>query len=208
MLLLSTLVILATAGLSLLWQLARVYRIARLTPSTAGPYNLIAVLGLCLRDDQVSRGFAKRLYKAQQLYKQGYGKQVLILGGKTGNSSKSEAELGRHFLVLNGVPEDIIVVEDTSLHTLDNLRHARIKLGKRHELPFVMITDRYHLARSQALAIGLNLQPVLCATEEKLDLNAATVLRLIREAYYLHWYVVGKTWSQWTDNKQSLAKII
>ncbi len=71
----------------------------------------------------------------------------------------------------------------------------------------MLVTSRYHLARSQALARGLNLQPVLCAAEERLRLNPLTLWRLGLEAWYLHWYEVGKTWSRWTGNRHSLARI-
>ena len=207
MLVLSTLIIVATVGLSWLWQLLRVYRIARFTPSTAVPCGLIVVLGSRLRNDAISQDYAKRLRKARELYEQGCSRQILILGGKTGNSRNSEADQGRRFLSAQGVPEHSILIEDTSLHTLENLRHARATLNDPSTSPFAMITSRYHLARSQWLAVGLNLQPVLCAAEERLSCDTATVLRLIQEAYYLHWYVVGKAWSQWTGNKKSLGKI-
>ena len=207
MLVLSTGVIVATAGLSWLWQLLRVYRIARCTPSTAVPCGLIVVLGSRLRNDEISQDYAKRLRKARELYEQDCSRRILVLGGKTGNSRRSEAEQGQRFLSAQGVPEYSILIEDTSLHTLENLRHARAILNDPHTSPFVMITSRYHLARSQSLAVGLNLRPVLCAAEERLCCDLLTVLRLAREAYYLHWYVVGKAWSQWTGNKKSLGKI-
>ena len=63
------------------------------------------------------------------------------------------------------------------------------------------------LARSQALARGLDLRPVPCAAEERLRHNLMTLWRLAMEAYYLHWYVVGKTWTRWTSNRHSLARI-
>ena len=207
MLVLSSLIIVATGGLSWLWQLLRVYRIARFTPSTAVPCGLIVVLGSRLRNDAISQDYARRLRKARELYEQGASRRILILGGKTGNSRHSEADQGRRFLSAQGVPEHSILIEDTSLHTLENLRHARAILNNPSTSPFVMITSRYHLARSQSLAVGLQLRPVLCAAEERLSCDLFTVLRLAQEAYYLHWYVVGKTWSQWTANKKSLDKI-
>ncbi|MBE2293505.1 MAG: YdcF family protein, partial [Phycisphaerales bacterium] len=106
-----------------------------------------------------------------------------------------------------GIPDSHLMIEDQSLNTLDNLRHARRMLPDLREQPFILVSSRYHLARGQALALGLGLKPVLCAAEEYLRCNLWTLWRLILEAYYLHWYAVGKSWSRWTGNRHSLARI-
>ena len=183
MLVLSIALIGLTAGLSWLWQVGRVYRIARHTPCTGIPSGLIIVLGQRLRHETVSREYAQRLQRAHALYEQGDGAEILIVGGKTGASCYSEAEQGQHFLLARGVPEHRIRLEDRSRHTLENLRHARMTLGDCGQQPFVLVTSRYHLARSQTLACGLSLQPILCAAEERLRLDASTLLQLLREAF-------------------------
>ncbi len=71
----------------------------------------------------------------------------------------------------------------------------------------MLVTSRYHLARSETLARGLDLRPVLCAAEERLRHDPLTFWRLGLEAYYLHSYAAGKTWSRWTGNRHSLARI-
>ncbi len=207
MLVLSIALIGLTAGLSWLWQWGRVYRIARDTPCAVAPGGLILVLGRRLRHETVGREYAQRLERVRALYEQRAGAEILIVGGKTGAGRYSEAEQGQRFLLARGVPGHRIRLDDRSRHTLENLRHARATLGDRSQLPFVLVTSRYHLARSQALALGLNLRPLLCAAEERLRLDVPTLFQLLREAFYLHWYVVGKTWSQWTGNRKSLGKI-
>ncbi len=196
-----------TAGLSWLWQLGRVYRIARHTPCTGIAGGVIIVLGQRLQHETVGWEYAQRLQRAQALYEQGDGDEILIVGGKTGASRYSEAEQGQRFLLARGVPGHRIRLEDRSRHTLENLRHARMTSGDRGQQPFVLVTSRYHLARSQALALGLSLRPRLCAAEERLRLDPSTLLQLLREAFYLHWYLTGRTWSQWTGNRKSLGKI-
>jgi uncharacterized SAM-binding protein YcdF (DUF218 family) len=206
-LLLSNLLIVATLGLSWLWQCGRVYRIARDAPTDGVDGDLIMVLGRRLRRDQVSAEYAARLDRARHLYRQGGPRQILIVGGHTRGNRTSEAEQGRAYLQRGGVPAEQLLTEDRSRHTLENLHHARQTLGPRRQAPLVLVTSRYHLARSQVLAQGLGLQPRLCAAEARLGHDPGTWLRLLREAYYLHWYAVGKTWSRWTGNAASLARI-
>jgi hypothetical protein len=106
-----------------------------------------------------------------------------------------------------GVPAGRILVEDRSAHTLENLRHARSMLAQRSRQPLALITSRYHLARSAAMARGLRLRPALCAAEDCWRDGLLPSVRLLREGYLLHWYHVGRTWSHWTGNRRSLAKI-
>lgn len=204
-LLLSTLVVAATCGLSLVWASGRVIRVARATPTdAAGEYAI--VLGLRLDQDQVTPGFALRLERARQLYEQGRCRRLLLLGGLTGNATTTEARRGREFLLARGVPAEAILTEDGSRHTLENLQHARAMLGT--PCPdLVLITSRYHLARSSALAEGLRLPHRPCAAEERLTLSPGQAGRLLAEGFFLHWYHVGRAWSLATRNRKSLARI-
>jgi len=206
MLVLSNLVLLATVGLSGLWLYYRVWRIARAAPVAGIEGDWIVVLGARLIRDEVATGYARRLRRAAALYQADPRRRVLLVGGPTGGAV-SEAERGREFLQALGLPEAALFVEDQSLNTLDNLRRARQLRAELGHRPFVLVTSRHHLARSEALARGLALQPRLCAAEERLDFNPATCWRLAREAYYLHWYGVGRAWSRWTGNRRNLARI-
>ena len=206
MLALSNLLLLATLGLSGLWLLRRVWRIARDAPVAGVKGDWIVVLGARLIHDQVAPGYARRLHRAAALYHADPRQRILLVGGHTGGCG-SEAERGREFLLGRGLPATSLFIEDQSLNTLDNLRHARHLLAEDSARPFVLVTSRYHLARSQALARGLDLQPVLCAAEDRLRLSPLLLWRLGLEAWYLHWYEVGKAWSRWTRNRHSLARI-
>jgi uncharacterized SAM-binding protein YcdF (DUF218 family) len=106
-----------------------------------------------------------------------------------------------------GLPADTLLIEEQSLHTLDNLRHARGLLDEDWAQSVVMVTSRYHLARSRTLARGLGLHPIVCAAEDRLRLDPLTLWRLVLETGYLHWYEVGRLWSRWTRNRHSLARI-
>ncbi|MCB1770259.1 MAG: YdcF family protein [Candidatus Competibacteraceae bacterium] len=205
-LLLSNVLLLATLGLSGLWLFHRVWQIARRTPAQVAENDWVVVLGARLQQDQVSDEYACRLERAAALYHTDPRRRILLVGGLTGGSV-SEAERGRQFLVAMGLPAAALAIEDQSLHTLDNLRRARQLLGENKTHPFVLVTSRYHLARSGTLAQGLGLRPVLCAAEDRWSLHPLTLWRLALEAGYLHWYEVGRFWARWTRNRHSLTRI-
>ena len=206
MLALSNLVLLATGGLSGLWLLRQVWRVARTAPATDDGGGWIVVLGVRLRRDQIRPDYALRLHRAAALYRASPDRRILLVGGYTG-SRLSEAAHGRQFLIEAGLPAAHLFIEDRSLHTLDNLRQARQLLAEVREQPFTVVTNRYHLARSVAMATGLGLQSNPCAAEDRLRLNLPIVDRLLLETWYLHWYHMGRIWSRWTQNRHSLARI-
>ncbi|MCB1778147.1 MAG: YdcF family protein, partial [Candidatus Competibacteraceae bacterium] len=205
-LLLSSMALLATLGLSGLWLFHRVWRIARHTPSHVTENGWVVVLGVRLQQDQVSDEYACRLERAAALYHADPRRRILLVGGLTGGHV-SEAARGQQFLVARGLPAAALTIEDQSLHTLDNLRRARQLLGEHKTHPLILVTSRYHLARSGTLARGLGLRPVLCAAEARWRLHPFTLWRLALEAGYLHWYEVGRLWARWTRNRHSLTRI-
>lgn len=205
---LSNLVLLLTAGLSGLGLWYQVWRLAYSTPSRpeANHDGWIVVLGARLRHDQVTPGYARRLHRAAALYREQPQRRMLLTGGYTGGSV-SEARCGQEFLLALGIPSASLVIEDESLNTLVNLRRARQLFPELRKSPFILITSRHHLARSQRFAQGLGLQPILCSAESTVPCYPMLLWRCGLEAYYLHWYIVGKTWSRWTQNTRNLARI-
>ncbi len=206
MLALSSLIIVVTGGISWLWQSHRVLSTARRTPPhSAGP--LLVVLGQKLQSDTPTPDFERRLDRAVRLFADTPGAHILILGGYTGRAQLSEAGAGREYLVRQGIPPEAIHVEDHSRHTLENLRQAREMLPALGNPVAVLITCRYHLARTSELARGLGLNHRLCAAEEHFTYGPIQLLAILREGYFLHWYRVGRRWSEWRGNRFNLARI-
>jgi uncharacterized SAM-binding protein YcdF (DUF218 family) len=204
---LSQLVSLATAGLGLLWLSVKVVRTARLAVPAASPADQVLVLGFRLCEGAVDPEYEARLERAAQLLADRPRRRLLILGGVTGTTSESEAAAGRRYLLGRGVPPERIAVEERSRHTLENLNHARSVLGGDRSAPFLLVTSRYHLERSLVMARGLGLKPLPCPAEERLEVSPGFVLRVLREAFFLHWYYVGRTWSRLSGNRGSLRRI-
>lgn len=206
-LLLSNAIILMTGGISLWWQLGRVYRVAKQSPINVPASAYYLVFGMRLRNGVITQDYVSRLERAKILYTQNPQGKIIVLGGVTQNGSISEARAGKDFLVAAGIPETIILTEDRSRNTLENLRQARAMLSERLDHRYVLITNRFHMARCHALSSGLGMPHYLCAAENRFSLNLRVVLQLLREAYYLHWYVVGRGLSVWTANRSMLDKI-
>jgi uncharacterized SAM-binding protein YcdF (DUF218 family) len=206
-LLLSTVVIVITSGLSWLWLLTRVYRVARNTGCQPQSADYLLVLGKRLKRGTVSPEYAQRLDRATELLRRNSKAKVLLLGGKTDADACSEADAGRMYLVAQGICPTRIILEDRSRHTLENLKEARALLASENVKMPSLITSRYHLARSAAIAHGLGIRHQLCAAEIELRLDTPTLRRLFGESHHLHWYFVGRAWARWTRNEKMLRRI-
>lgn len=200
---LSILIIPLTAGLTFLMAALAVIRSAWRSPTVLPACDLLLVPGRRLQGNRPAPAFTARLNRARLLYAQGLVRRILVLGGRTGANSLSEAEVGCTFLQDQGVPPSAVEAECSSRHTLENLRMARDRLGSSNPR-LGLVSSRFHLARCLALAAGLGLHPSPCAAEEWPVLHMRDWLR---EAFFLHWYFTGRFWSELTRNEASLKRI-
>jgi uncharacterized SAM-binding protein YcdF (DUF218 family) len=171
----------------------------------------VLILGKQLHVELPDQEYVQRLERGRELFESGKVLKFVLLGGITGKNKISEAQAGKHYLVDNGVPEESVFAEDKSTNTLENLQFARQMLSHRREQMseqiIVLITSRYHLERSRVFARGIGKKHMLWAAENEWQINPNNVWRMLIEAYYLHWYFVGKYWLLLTNNKNWLQRI-
>jgi uncharacterized SAM-binding protein YcdF (DUF218 family) len=97
---------------------------------------------------------ADRITQALQLYRMGKIKKILITGGQGLNPTNpfSEAELLKRFLVMTGMPETDILIEEKSVNTRENALFTKEFLEKNGiaiDQEFVLITSAFHIPRSK-----------------------------------------------------------
>ena len=97
---------------------------------------------------------ADRITQALQLYRMGKIKKILITGGQGLNPTNpySEAELLKRFLVMTGMPETDILIEEKSVNTRENAVFTKEFLEKNGiatDQEFVFITSAFHMPRSK-----------------------------------------------------------
>ncbi|HVI56577.1 MAG TPA: YdcF family protein [Luteibacter sp.] len=208
--LVTTIVFVGSLGLIYVAHAVGVWRLARHSPVTPPRRGTMLVFGRRLVDDRPEHDFIGRLTRAGNNARSGHADRVLLLGGMSGGSI-SEAEAGRRWLVEKGWPDDVpLLLEQISIDSLENLRHARELL--RHDagpdLPAVnLVTSRYHLARCMYLArrLGFDASPI--GAEARLPLDRRYVLRMLMEAGYLMWIDTGMRWAALIGNHRMAARI-
>lgn len=199
--------VLAVAGLGLpvLWRLRQVLQAARRDGRRNA--DVILVLGRALADDQPTAVFRARLEQAAQLFRESVAPRVMVTGGLTGHATRSEAEAGREVLVAAGVPSAAILLEDQSRHTLENLFHARQTLRELNLVTVVLVSDRLHIARAEALARGFGIDVTSSPAPFPSKVPLGAVGRAAREAFLLHWYHSGVLYSRVIRSRRLLARV-
>jgi uncharacterized SAM-binding protein YcdF (DUF218 family) len=201
---LSVVLLIASGGLLLLPSLFYVYRIAKFTSDQITGDGNCLVFGNKSDDDIISVEYQQRLNKAFVLYQQ-KTRALILLGGFTIIGKPSEAKQGWEELKRLGLPKEAnVLLEEKSLHTLENLRNAR---DLRPHLP-ILISNRYHLARCSLIANSLSLSHRLCAAEPQLIISTYTVIKLIQEAFFVFWFNTGRNWAILTHNQRMLNRLI
>lgn len=205
------LAVVASGGLVWLGYAVHVWRIAWRSPTARPGRWVLLVFGRQLVADAPERDYRSRLARALALMRAGQAERVLLLGGRSGGH-RSEAQAGHTWLQSHGLPADApIELEQESVDSLENLRHARGMLqgGDRAELlpPVALLTSRYHLARCLLLARRLGFDSHPLAAEDTLAYTPRYLALLAMEATYLMWIDLGTRWAQLIGHRRMAARI-
>lgn len=90
---------------------------------------------------------ANRLLTTARLYRK-TGLPIILSGGQVYPDSGNEALIAKRQLIGLGVPENKIIVEDTSRNTTENARKTKIILNKHQFTNPILITSAFHMERA------------------------------------------------------------
>ena len=171
--------------------------------------DAILVLGRRLEGDQLTEVFKQRLEHAVALWLMGLAPRVIVSGGITGTATWSEAEAGRAWLLEQGLPDEMVLAEDRSQHTLENLFNIREDLRAKGWSTLILVSDPLHLARALACSQGFGMEvigsPASACPPRPGSLGWWT--RSLHEACLLHWYRIGMVYSRLIRSERQLSRI-
>ncbi len=209
--LVTALALVLSAGLVWLGYLIHVCRVAMRSPLAPPRRMVTLVFGRRLERDVPEHDYRQRLRRALALAEQQQTDHLLLLGGCSGGQC-SEAAAGHAWLRLHRLPGEVQVqLEQESVDSLENLRHARRLLlaeaGDAGLPPVALVTSRYHLARCLLLArrLGFDGNPV--AAEPTLPWRRRYLGLLLLEASYLMWIDLGLRWAGLIGHRRMRARI-
>lgn len=120
-------------------------------PAPSGESQAIVVLGAQVKPDgTLSVQLEWRMEEALCQYRKN-PQMIVVCGAQGSNEPGPEAHYMRDWLINNGVPEDDVVIDDTSFNTRQNLQNAKALLPDDTKRVLI-VTSNYHLPRAMALA--------------------------------------------------------
>ena len=110
----------------------------------------IIVLGSGLIGDKVPPLLAQRLTKGKTIYDQFQGRPKLIVsGGQGADELTSEAAAMANYLIEQGLPEEVILIENRSRTTFENLTFSKAILEKEGlGKDVLVVTNSFHALRA------------------------------------------------------------
>jgi len=96
----------------------------------------------------------ERIHRAAQLYRDGYAPRVVISGGaivRDGDEPMSEAQMMRRYIVRLGVPEEALLLEQTSQTTVQNALFTQPILQHNNIHSILLVTSPYHSRRARRI---------------------------------------------------------
>jgi uncharacterized SAM-binding protein YcdF (DUF218 family) len=171
----------------------------------AQPADAIAVFGAAEYAGRPSPVLHARLDKAVSLYDKGMAPVVVTLGGGSDkDSGKTEAGVGRDYLLANGVPFDKIIAETKSFDTEEQVNSLAYIAGREGFHHIIVVSDGTHLFRIALLCrrAGLEVYTSPRAALGRIDeidrakrmmheMLSYTALRLGTRASRLHLWLEG-----------------
>lgn len=116
----------------------------------------VLVLGAGLAENRPSLELRKRLDQCILYVTRNPGvKKVIVSGGRGKDEITSEAQVMYQYLVDHGISAQMILREDTSTNTRENIRYAKKLLqvfDSRKQLPLAIVTNDFHVFRAKLIA--------------------------------------------------------
>lgn len=164
-------------------------------------YSLGILLSGVADHDRYGNGYfgdnADRFIATANLYHRGIIQKVLVTGGSGGLNQEEPAEAFflREQLILNGVNDSAILIENKARNTYENGLFSKRIIDSLHaNAPYVLITSALHMRRSTSIfaKLGISVVPYPCdykVLEKKWDIGDAIIpnIKIMNDwSYFIH----------------------
>lgn len=155
------------------------------------PADAAIILGAAAWYKRPSPVFEERIRHGLWLYQNGYVKKLIMTGGKSLRAPYSEAYVARRFALKRHIPAEVILIEEDSHNTRENLKNAK-QLMQAHGLrSAIIVSDPFHMKRAMSIANDLNIEAYSSPTPSTRYESTSQSLRfLFQETWHMIAYLV------------------
>lgn len=126
--------------------------------------DAIVVMGAAQYDGRPSPQLQARLDHAVELWSAGIARVVIVTGGNQPGDRFTEAQASRRYLVNKGVPEAVILAEDTGRSSWESITNVADRASVWGVGSVLIVSDPYHCLRVRLMAEELGLTAYVSAT--------------------------------------------
>lgn len=148
------------------------------------------VLGASVLDGKPSPVLKERINHAIWLYENGYVKNIIFTGGRTGDGEVTESEVSRVYAIQQKVDPDDIYIETESKITEQNFTYANKIAEKQGFETFTVVSDPLHMKRAMVMAADFKMEVYASPTQTSSYKSMKTkVPFFLRELFFYNGYM-------------------
>ncbi|MBQ3519266.1 MAG: YdcF family protein [Clostridia bacterium] len=114
--------------------------------------DVAIVLGAAASDEGVSPVFRERINHGIWLYENEFVDYLIFTGGMGEGNAKSDALIAKEYALSQGVPADVILIEEKSTITEENLENAKEIMDENGLRTAIIVSDPLHMKRAMLMA--------------------------------------------------------
>lgn len=147
------------------------------------------------RPDPNLREGADRTWHAARLYRAEHISRILLSGGSQDPGAPSEASAMRTMLLDLGVPDDALLLEETSTTTASNARHSAALLCSLGVHRAVLVTSALHMRRARLRFAQAGIETLPAPTDFQVVARPFSLARLLPEGEAIQGS--GRAFKEW-----------
>ena len=153
--------------------------------------DVAIVLGAATSDGEVSPVYRERINHGIWLYENGYVDYLILTGGIGKGNEMSDAHAAKQYAIKKGVSEQVILIEEKSTITEENLEHAKAIMDEHSLDTAIIVSDPLHMKRAMLMASDYGIDACSSPTPTTMYRSAKTQIPfLAREVFFYIGYSI------------------
>ena len=153
--------------------------------------NVAIVLGAATSNGEVSPVYRERINHGIWLYENGYVDNLILTGGIGKGNEMSDARAAKQYAMEKGIPEQVILIEEKSMITEENLEHAKAIMDEHSLDTAIIVSDPLHMKRAMLMANDYGIDAYSSPTPTTMYRSAKTQIPfLAREVFFYIGYSI------------------
>lgn len=155
------------------------------------PADVAIVLGAAISDGEVSPVYRERINHAITLYEEGTVDFIILTGGFSEGSYKSDSQVAKEYALSQDVPEERILIEEKSTITEENLEFSKEVMEENDLETAIIVSDPLHMKRAMLMAKDYNITALSSPTTTSMYKSLKTKIPfLLREEFFYIGYCI------------------